>query len=636
MTVRPLYPFVSRLQFVHKETGLLTPATEQNLTPPQLMILDSIEKSFTGGEIRVVGGTRTLAPNSPYRAIILKARQMGVSTITEGTIFAISQLIANSRSLIVSHDLDSSRHLLDMTRRYWETSWICKEGIHTPRNAAQGVLSWHEPDSMIRVTTAKNAASARSHTLRAVHASEVAFWDNAKELMKGLAQSVPRSPKTFIFMESTANGVGNYFQETWDAAVDGDNFYLPLFYAWWQHPGYEAQHIGLAHMLDRPLRNFSSDERALIKGFRRLGIDETRIKAKLIWRREILATECFGDIDTFRQEYPSTPDEAFVASGRNVFPRPHLDAAYEPMEGETGMLVAKAGRVEFVPDRLGGKLTIFRHPNPSSWYSVGGDAAKQAKGDYAVASVLDRSTWEQVAEFRDDVDPITFAEQLILLGHYYNEALLVPETNMSGGVVAEVARANYDNLYIHQAMATVRGQMANQYGFNTNTQTKPEVIGNLKRALVDRFSGNSTITFHSKHLYREMRGYVLEDGKYQNSSNPDEADHDDTVMAFGLALIGAIHNADDDDRRPMPSVGTRRRSTRPVDEAEMGARRIAALMDVTPAMPTLEPVAGGEWADEWPDDEPANDRVLASKVTRGRARSRFESDLDGTYEPWGD
>lgn len=632
MPARPLYPFIEHLQFSDKDADLLP--LGPNLTRPQRGILQAIEATIVGGQVPCIGGTRDIRAGTPTRLIILKARQMGVSTLIEACMFAVSQLKPRSRNLIVSHDLDSSKHLLDMTRRYWETSFIARDKIHTPKNEAGNLLSWFETDSSIRVTTAKNAAGARSHTLTSVHASEVAFWDGAKELMKALGQSVPRRPLTFIFLESTANGVGNYYEQTWNAAVEGDNAYLPLFYPWWQHPPYEAQHIGLEHLTIRPLRRLTDDERALAKAFSRMGMDDKKIRAKLIWRREIMASECNGDIDTFRQEYPATPDEAFVATGRNVFPRPHLDSAYEPMDGETGMLTVRGGRVEFVRDRLGGKLTIFRHPSDSAWYTVGADAAKQAQGDYAVACVIDRTTWEQVAEFRDDIDPTTFAEQIILLGHYYNEALLVPETNMSGGAVAEIARTQYPNVYIHQAMNKVRGQMDNQYGFNTNQQTKPEVIGNLKRALVDRYNGNGTITYHSRVLHREMKGYVLDAGKYKNSNSDEEADHDDTVMAFGLALIGTIHEADSLDR-PMPSRGSRRK---PVDDAEMGARRIAALMDATPAMPTVKSTGGDdEWADSYDDSDDsddAKDPVLGGRVVRGRDWS--DADHPEPITTWAD
>ncbi len=67
--------------------------------------------------------------------------------------------------------------------------------------------------------------AGRSRTVNALHGSEVAFWDHTAEMMLGLRQTIPNSPKSMILLESTANGVGNWYYDTWNAAVDGDNDY---------------------------------------------------------------------------------------------------------------------------------------------------------------------------------------------------------------------------------------------------------------------------------------------------------------------------------------------------------------------------------------------------------------------------
>jgi len=570
MTSRPLYPLIAPCRFVDKYGNLRS--LGRAMTHPQDSILRASEICMTGGtidsSIGLVGPAREIRRGTPIRVITLKARQMGVSTFTEAVAFAVSMVLPYSRSLIVSHDNTSSEHLLSMCRRYWDTSLFNADGIFTPKHLAGNKLGWLEQDTEMKISTAKNLSAGRSHTIRFLHASEVAFWDNGFELMKGLNQAVPRVPLSFQYLESTANGIGNYFEQTWNEAVDGANSYLPLFYPWWQHPAYEAQHIGLGHLADRPLMNIDSEEQALSRAFRRMGLDDYTIRAKLLWRREILSTECQGELEVFHQEYPSTPEEAFVATGRNVFNKQHLDAAYEPIEGERGDLhTTKSGRVEFVKDRHG-PLTVYRRPTLSGWYMVGADAAKQAKGDYAVIQVIDRVTWEQVATYRVDQDPTTFAEAVIRMGHWYNEAMLVPETNMSGGVVAEICRSRYDNVFIHRSQATVRGQMANQYGFNTNVQTKPEVIGHLKRAVLDRANGQSTFTIHDRTTYLEMKGYVLTDtGQYENGNG---TDHDDTVMALALAITATIYEADDD-ARPDVRANRHRPDTAPEAERWIGA-----------------------------------------------------------------
>jgi len=626
---RPVWPFISRLKFVDKDTATLRTFASA-ATFPQLGIVNAIEACMVGGDVPTAAGIRTVRPGTPTRAVILKARQMGVSTVLEAVAFQVAMCMPNSRGLVVSHDNDSSEHLLSMTRRYWETSWINESNILTAKNMAANRLGWIENDTGIRIATAKNVASGRSHTLRFLHGSEVAFWPDGKTLMNGLLQSVPRAAKTFAFVESTANGIGNYFEQTWNEAVAGDNMYLPLFYAWWQHPGYEAQNIGLGHLVDKPFSNLSEEERALSRGFRRLGLDDTQVRAKLIWRREILGTECLGDLDKFHQEYPSTPEEAFISTGRNVFPKEHLVAAYEPEDGERGELRLRRGHPEFFPDRAG-PLRIFRRPVDHKSYAVGGDAAKQAKGDRAVCQVLDRSTWEQVATLANDVDPVTFAEQNMMLGRYYNDALLIPETNMSGGVVAEICRSQYDNVYIHQSEAKVRGQMASQYGFNTTVQTKPEVIGHLKRAFYDASRNQCTIVIHDRTTFNELKNYILTDtGEYKNAGGEAEgADHDDHVMALGLALIGTIQYADELDT-----------DTPHATSDEYQIRRVAATLGAEPSTrATTRTRTRGDagYNPDLPDDEQEEIIEVAPRSYRRREWSESDAYVDyGRDNIWGD
>ena len=629
MTPRPLFPLIARCQYVDKYGNVRR--LGNTMTHPQASLLRAAEICMTGGTIDssmgLVGPPRKIRAGTPVRVITLKARQMGVSTFIEAVAFNVSMVLPYSRSLVVSHDNGSSEHLLSMTRRYWDTSMFAAEGIYTPKHLAGNKLGWLEPDTEIKISTAKNLSAGRSHTIRFLHASEVAFWDNGKELMKGLNQAVPRVPLSFQFLESTARGIGNYFYDTWQEAVDDANSYLPLFYPWWQHPLYEAQHIGLGHLTTQPLLNLDSEEQALSRAFSRMGMDDAKVRAKLLWRREILATECQGELEAFHQEYPSTPEEAFVATGRNVFHKQYLDAAYEPLEGTRGELRSRrgGGGVEFASDRHGA-WKVFRKPRPGGWYMVGADAAKQAKGDYAVIQVIDRITWEQVAVYRADVDPITFAEEVIRAGAWYNDAMLVPETNMSGGVVAEICRSRYDNVFIHKSQVTVRGQMANQYGFNTNTQTKPEVVGNLKRAILDRFNGSSTITIHDRTTYQEMKGYVLTDtGQYMNGEG---TDHDDTVMALGLAVTATIYEADDDARPVREGRG------RQPDAATEAERFLAATDGVVPAdeivvKKVVKPNDAGELVEQ-------DAQFLPAKTVRGRRYDPDDEYLFDEYEgdPW--
>src|SRR5574343_267819 len=106
--------------------------------------------------------------------------------------------------------------ILKLTKRYWQSYTFAP--FHEEEYNGRTHLSWSDVDSSLQVATAKNVGAGRSRTLRAVHGSEVAFRQNGEELMGGLARSIPAIGATAVFIESTANGVGNYYHAQWVAA----------------------------------------------------------------------------------------------------------------------------------------------------------------------------------------------------------------------------------------------------------------------------------------------------------------------------------------------------------------------------------------------------------------------------------
>src|SRR5690606_37607220 len=154
-------------------------------------------------------------------------------------------------------------------------------------------------------------------------ASEVAFFPDAKTTMLGLLQAVPDQPNTLVVLESTANGVGDWFHEMWQKAEKGENEFTPIFLPWFIQPEYT-----------RPFRTEAEREQ-FIQEVEATHVDangetvytyEKQLMEKhdltyeqLNWRRWTIANKCQGDEILFMQEYPSTPEEAFISSGRPVF-----------------------------------------------------------------------------------------------------------------------------------------------------------------------------------------------------------------------------------------------------------------------------------------------------------------------------
>lgn len=243
------------------------------------------------------------------RIIVLKARQLGFSTLIEGIEVINKFLIANCFSLVLSHEGASAKYLYNMGRRALCEKWPLGN-IKLRRDRMDGMVLGPPINSTTEVATAKNAGSGRSRTIQFLHASECAFYDNASTLMLGMMQSVP-DRGSFVFMETTANGIGNWFHQQWEQAESGLSSYLPLFYPWHKHPEYRFDFPSPAAR-GKYADTYSVEERELV---REHGLEPEQIK----WRRMTIIDKCEGDVILFRQEYPMTADEAFIVSGRPVF-----------------------------------------------------------------------------------------------------------------------------------------------------------------------------------------------------------------------------------------------------------------------------------------------------------------------------
>ena len=460
----------------------------------------------------------------PVRVIVLKARQLGISTLAEALMFAWVMMHEQTYGLVIAHEIDASEYLLNMTKLYWETYPF--KDLYTTKYVSRKELAWEETGSSIRIATAKNMRAGRSRTINAMHGSEIAFWDRPDEMMLGLRQTIPNQAKSMILLESTANGVGNWFYDTWQNAVSGDNDYRPLFFPWWEHHEYTASASNLKR---ESVTNLDEDERIL----HRMGVDDDH----LAWRRWAIRNLADSNIERFMQEYPSTPEEAFIASGTNVFPIQNLKMVYEPKAGVKGFLTRRGNYVEFTPDRSG-SLTIYRKPSSDlSWgkYFIGADPTHTTMGDNACAQVINRRTYEQVAVWNGKIDPMTFAEELAKLGAYYNHATISTEVEGPGyATIGRLIEIDYPYIWRNRWADKTPGKISETMGWSTTWKRKEWAIGWLINLIADR-----DMTIHDPQTYDEMRTYVtLPNGGYGPADGSGRS-HDDCVMAMAIACICA-------------------------------------------------------------------------------------------------
>ncbi len=170
------------------------------------------------------------------RVLILKGRQQGASTYTEGRFYWLVSHRKGVRAFILTHEAESTAALFEMAERYHENCPVLVKPATGASNARE--LYFDPLDSGYKVGTAGNKSVGRGTTIQYFHGSEVAFWPHASEHAKGILQAVPDAPDTEVILESTANGIGNYFHQQWQAAEAGESEFLAIFVPWFWQPEY--------------------------------------------------------------------------------------------------------------------------------------------------------------------------------------------------------------------------------------------------------------------------------------------------------------------------------------------------------------------------------------------------------------
>jgi len=285
---RASLPFYCReLVKVQQKDGKLKPLI---LNPAQLKLHEILE--------------RQRQTHGWVRAIILKARQMGISTYIGARFYNHATLWLGRNVFILTHEDKATQQLFGMVKRIHEHM----DPTFRPETEAANAneLKFSGYDGGYRVGTAKNVGgTGRSFTLQRLHGSEVAFWSQAETHLANLSQTVPGEPDTEIILESTANGVGGAFYDTWQQAEAGENDYLPIFLPWTLDPTYRRA---------APEGWLPTGEWAEYVRVNRLDVE----RAYWAFRKnsEIPGAQSDKIHPLFRQEYPISAVEAFQATGR--------------------------------------------------------------------------------------------------------------------------------------------------------------------------------------------------------------------------------------------------------------------------------------------------------------------------------
>jgi hypothetical protein len=163
--------------------------------------------------------------------IILKPRQLGFTTEISGLFFADCLNTPNTTSVLMAHDLQSTEQIFQIAKLFWlRLPEEQRRRVGTPKYDNRREFYWPKIGSRFLVGTAGSTKFGRGQTINNLHCSEFAFWPKPEEAMIALSEAVPADGR--IVIESTANGMGNYFHDFWVAAMEGRNRFKPHWYRW--------------------------------------------------------------------------------------------------------------------------------------------------------------------------------------------------------------------------------------------------------------------------------------------------------------------------------------------------------------------------------------------------------------------
>jgi len=421
------------------------------------------------------------------RNIVLKARQMGMTTWAAARFFLRTITQPGTLTLEVAHSQESAEEIFRIVHRF--VNWLPEELREGPLKTSQSnvrQIVFPEIDAQYRVVSAGDRNAGRGLTVQNLHCSELARWPgDPAETLAGLQAGM--TPGAELILESTPDGVGGCFHEEWQKA--GETGMVRHFFPWWLEPRYRAEAVDEAGLTE--------EERDLMA---RHELDAEQIG----YRRRIRAN--FRGLA--RQEYAEDEQSCFLASGESVFELGAIEArlleAPEPTER-----------------RRNGELEIWLPPLPGREYLVAVDpAGGGSEGDYSAAEVLDLETGMQCAEFAGHVGGLELARLVTELAAEYNGAWVVVERNNHGsGVLALLETAcGCGRIYRQNGQA----------GWLTTSVSRPAVLGQLGAALVEHSE-----RFKSRRLLAECRSFVrLPNG----GSGARAGTHDDRVMAMAVGL----------------------------------------------------------------------------------------------------
>lgn len=479
------------------------------------------------------------AEGKPPRIIILKSRQMGISTDTEGRMVYNTATKDNRNGLVVAHRSDSTSSLFAKTKYFYDNLDEDVQPLKQASNATE--LIFNEPtnysgdkkgiNSKVKIQTAGRAGIGRSETYHYVHLSEYAFWegndDNSPDKqLSGIMQSVPDTLDSWVIIESTANGM-NEFKIEWDKAVSGEGGFTPLFLPWYEHEEYTRQVNNKEYFI----RTMSEYEQWL---YTDLDLPLERVS----WWRHYLKQNCSNDITKMKQENPTTAEEAFIFSGTPVFDNDKVMKRIAQLKGQTykegyftfdwnnaewkDYIIDKS--IKFVESKTKKHFRMYEDCKHIYPYVLSGDTKGEGNDEYT-AQMMDNTSGKRVGTVQMQLNNSKpYAHQMYCLGRYYNNALIGIEMNFNTAPLEELTRLKYTNQYYREKSESYYGEVqSGKIGWKTDGITRPRMIDKEVSLIEEHIHLISDVP-----TLQQMLTFV-----YDKNGRPDamSGSHDDLLIA---------------------------------------------------------------------------------------------------------
>lgn len=498
---------------------------------------------------------RYLVGPKPYkRLIILKARQLGFTTLI--SLWFLDEIIfnPNTEALQIAHTLKDAGELFNRKISFAvKNLYSCVMGllVMSQKSAKKIQFEYEDEQGGKSISSFTVSNSGRSGTNHLLHISELGklaklYLGRAEEIVTGTLPSVPASGTAII--ESTAEGQSGLFWEMYSKAMKRKPHITPelsaiewycVFYNWtWDDEEIDETIANTGLIPLSQMKECEIDWKEYKEEHQLTDREISFYYAKFIALNE--------DIDKLHQEYPTTEMEAFIGSGSNYFSLRKTAELYDKCNEEYKRYDYING--EFVEDEKG-PLYVYEEPQQGRWYVIGGDVAEGLlDGDFSTAVVLgyDKSV---KALYQGHIEPDEYSKMIQKLGKWYNNGMLAVEFNKDGNWVnTDLQISGYSNLYVRVAVDDITKQVTKSYGWLTSKKTRDMMLGEAKKHF------NATTNLNCRPLLEEVMTFIR-DKRGRPQAAPKK--HDDIVMAWCIALAvlqGKKENLQKNDNKTLMQV----------------------------------------------------------------------------------